>query len=77
MICSSYKQLEIGKVYNKPGDDTALTDHDGNDHEGLPFLVLRVASAAEYLEYHRGLPNYWAYEECARRRQHFYEISID
>jgi len=74
IIMSSDGELEVGKVYNLPGaePDGSLSDFDGIYRVDIPFLVLRVATREEYVQWHQehGL-------QTTPNRCYHYAIHID
>ena len=70
MIVGTWNQYDIGQRYV----DT-VTTHDKVRHPDTPFVVLRVATEAEWLEYLASV----GVKPTNRNRQdaYFYEVSVD
>lgn len=75
MIIASETPLEIGK---RAGETGELSDYNGNYHQQMPFLVLRMATRQEWIDH--ALANGARLMDVMRlatERDLFYEISVD
>ena len=74
MIISSFDQLEVGKVY-KGGPFHYMSDDNAEWRNDFTFLVLRIATLEEYIEYvklHGNQPF-----RPFKKEVYCYEVSMD
>lgn len=72
MIISSYTKLEVGKQYGM-GEGEALSDFNSVYHDNIPFVVLRIASREEWINF----CNEMNAKIHDLNREFYYQVSMD